>query len=161
MFEKHVDTKLIEKYLERHGWHAHQALDQVGAVLTGWHEPTGDQYAMVIKVLEQQHAVMFQLPGLLKAPLDETPADRLSGLLLMLGLLNYELVLGKWAYDPADGEVSFRCGVPADGELSYEQFERHLVATMAATLDVKTLQAILSGEKTADVAIKEEKAKVG
>jgi hypothetical protein len=38
----------------------------------------------------QKKAAVFSVPGVLKAPVDATPADRLSGLLLMMGLLNYE-----------------------------------------------------------------------
>jgi Putative bacterial sensory transduction regulator len=164
VFDKQVTTKLIEKYLDRHGWHTHRSVDQPtgGLVLTSGTAPTGGQVNLGIALLNPQKALVFQVPNVLKAPLDETPADRLSGLLLMMGLLNYKTIVGKWAYDPSDGEVAFRAGVPIDeGGLTFEHFEHCLRAVTASLGDAPALQAILSGEKTADVAVEEERARVG
>jgi hypothetical protein len=69
-----------------------------------------------------------------------------------------QLILGKFAYDPRDGEVRFSVDVPIDGnDLSYEQFQ-HCILVVVKTVEeyAPKLKAIAAGEKTAQQLLEEE-----
>lgn len=155
MFDDEVTTTLIETYLDRHGWSVHQAVpeegERQGIVLTGWGAATGEVWTMVIDPMAERKALSFRVPGVASAPPDATAADRLSGLLTAIGFINYELILGTWAYDPRDGEVSFRVSIPTDGgRLTYDVFEHCLRTTVVAVEAVAgALRGIVAGTTTA------------
>jgi hypothetical protein len=51
--------------------------------------------------------------------------------------------------------------MPIDGgELTFEDFEHCLRAVLGAMFDLPVLRSILTGEKAADVAVMEERARV-
>jgi hypothetical protein len=69
-----------------------------------------------------------------------------------------QLILGKFAYDPRDGEVRFSVDVPIDeNDLSYEQFQ-HCILVVVKTVEeyAPKLKAIAAGEKTAQQLLEEE-----
>ena len=148
-----VTVRLIEQYLDQFGWRKHTSIDeageQEGAVLTGWVGDAGLQHGLVIDPIVERGCLIFRVPKVFMAPLDETPGDRLSGLLAMLGLLNYQLLLGRWCFDPRDGEVSFKVGIPIDDGLGFKGFVRCIGAiAMSVDNDVPTLRDLLEGRTT-------------
>jgi hypothetical protein len=67
-----------------------------------------------------------------------------------------QLILGKFAYDPRDGEVRFSVSVPIDeNDLSYEQFQ-HCILAVVKTVEeyAPKLKAIAAGEKTASSSLR-------
>jgi hypothetical protein len=165
MFGNQVTTRLIEQYLDRHGWKFHQSVseasEQQGMVMTGWAGANGDTHTMVIDPIIETHALSFRVRRVASAPMDSTAADRLSGLLTLIGYFNYQLILGGWAYDPHDGEVTFTLGIPIDdGKLSFEQFEHCLrVAIVAVETDGGTLRSLVDGSRTPADVLREAMAK--
>lgn len=75
-----------------------------------------------------------------------------------MGFINYRIILGKFAYDPRDGEVRFSVDIPIDeNTVTYEQFE-HCLGVAVKTVDeyAPKLRAIVKGQKTADEFIADE-----
>jgi len=166
MFKK-VTVDLIESYLKKHGWTQFQTLPQPGEkegmVITGWQGASGQGHTLFIDPDVERRSLIFHAHNIAEAPPDSTPAERLSGVLIAMGALNYELVLGKWSYDPRDGEVVFRLGIPIDrGDLHYDDFEHVLRCVIAAVEgDGPKLKAIVDGTKTAQEVIEGEGMRVG
>jgi len=77
---------------------------------------------------------------------------------MAMGFINYRIILGKFAYDPRDGEVRFSVDVPIDeNDLSYEQFQHCMgVAVTIVEEYAPKLRAIVAGEKTAQQFLEEE-----
>lgn len=147
-----VTTSTIEKYLKRFGTPGtptrHDGVTQgVSATL----EVPGLTCTVHLDLAEETGQLAFQVPRLLLASLDDTPADRVHGLLLALGALNYRIPLGTLAYDPSDGEVALRYAMPVvGGELHYEDFEQVLVVLQnVVAKHVSDLRAVVAGETTA------------
>jgi hypothetical protein len=163
----YVTTKQVEKYLDRRGWKNHQAVpepgEKEGMVLTGWRAMNGDSYRLIIDPSVEKNCLVFRVTNIINAKPDSTPADRLSGLLMTMGFLNYELLLGGWVYDPRDGEVAFKVGVPIDdGSISYEEFQHCMMALiMAVEVDAGNLKAIVDGSRTAIDVLSKEGATIG
>lgn len=149
-----VTVELIEQYLERFGWEQYMAVpepkEKEGVVLTGWAGLGDEGHRLAIDPIVEKGMLLFKAHRVLEAPPDETPADRLNGLLLVLGALNYKHVMGGFAYDPRDGEVAFKLGMPVySDDLEYEDFEHCLKAVIAAVeVDGPKLKAIVDGTKT-------------
>jgi hypothetical protein len=98
-----------------------------------------------------------------KAPPDGTPADRLNGLLLAIGAINYRTIVGAWCYDPRDGEVMFKVAIPVHGNaLEYEDFE-HCMRVIGGAVEVEgpKFMAILDGTKTGHEVVQAEGLPVG
>lgn len=108
----------------------------------------------------EKNCLSFRVPKVLVAPRDTTPAERLADLLLAMGFINYRIILGKFAYDPRDGEVRFSVDIPIDeNDLSYERFQHCLGAAVTCVEEyVPKLKAIVAGEKTAQQFLDEELA---
>jgi hypothetical protein len=167
LFEKRVIDQ-VTSHLQRYGWSKYQEMEEAGekegVVLTGWTmEPNGENHTLAIDPIVEKNVIQFRARNVFKAPPDSTPADRLNGLLLAMGALNYKLIVGGWAYDPRDGEVLFRFGLPLhEGEISYEDFEHCIKVTVAAVeLDGARLKAIVEGTKTGPEIAAEEGLGVG
>ena len=166
MLGKGVTVKQIEKYLDRRGWNKYQSIEEPGekegATLTGWRSPGGEGYTMLIDPLVEKKCLTFRVAKILHAKPDSTPSDRLSGLLMTMSFLNYQLILGAWVYDPSDGEVAFKVGIPIDDdELSFETFEHCMRVLIAAVeVDADNLRAIVSGAKSAVDVLRAEGAKI-
>jgi hypothetical protein len=152
MFEKKVTTELIEQYLEKLGL-PHHAIDEPGEeqgiVVTMLPTSPTKQYALLIDPIVEQSRLRFRVNGVVTAPLDATPADRLSGLLLALLTYNYRIPLGGFAFDPLDGEVMLKYDLPIHGKpLPFEDF-KDVVGTLGGVLlaHAADLVAIVDGTK--------------
>jgi hypothetical protein len=156
----------ITAHLQKYGWQKFQAVPEIGeaegVVMTGWSmnpgDPASETHALAIDPIVEKNALQFRARNVLKAPPDSTAADRLSGLLLAMSALNYKLIIGNWAYDPRDGEVLFRFGLPLHTKiLSYEDFEHCLNVIIAAVeVDGAKLKEVIAGTKTGhEVAVEE------
>jgi hypothetical protein len=123
-----VTLQMLKGYLERFGWSRYQAVDepfeQEGLIHTGWRSSEADEgYTMTIDPMVERNCLSFKVVRILSAPLDSTPRERLSDLWLAMSYINYRIILGKFAYDPSDGEVRFSVNVPIDqNTFTYEQF---------------------------------------
>lgn len=151
---KGVSVKTIEQYLRRYGWSRFEAREEPGEkegiVLTGWKGLGDSQHIMVIDPIVEKNVLVFHVPKVLSAPLDGTSPEHLRELLVALGKINYQILVGKFGYDPRDGEVRFTVVVPTDNiSLTYEQFE-HCMRVITTTVERygPTLQDIIRGDKT-------------
>ena len=158
-----VTLELMKQYLERFGWHRYKAVDEPmekeGIIHTGWRSsPEAKGFNLVIDPMVEKNCLAFRVPKVLVAPLDETPAERLKDLLVAMGFINYRIILGKFAYDPRDGEVRFSVDIPIDeNTVTYEQFQHCLGVTVKMVEDyAPKLKAIVNGEKTAEEFIADE-----
>ena len=160
---KPVTVDLIEEYLDKFGWKAHEDVpepdEKEGVVMTGWRGLGDEGHPLVIDPIVEKGALLFKAIRVAQAPPDDTAADRLNGLLLAMSALNFKYILGGWAYDPRDGEVAFKVGMPVDSDdLDYKDFEHCLnVVVMAVEADGPSLKAVLDGSKTAQEILESEK----
>jgi hypothetical protein len=167
MFKNRVTTELVEKYLDKHGWPKHMSREEQGEkegiVLTGWRSQGGDGRALLIDPMHEKKSLRFMATGILKAPPSSTSSDRLNGLLMAMCMLNRQIIMGKWSYDPSDGEVRFDLGVPTDDDdLSYEEFE-HCLKMVVAAVDVYApeLRSLADGKKKVSEFLEENGSKMG
>lgn len=95
---------------------------------------------------------------MLKAQRRNVSSERLTELLTAIGFINYRMILGKFAYDPRDGEVRFSLDIPIDeGALTYKQFAHCLRVTTAMVEEYyPKLRDILKGRMTAQQVVEEE-----
>ena len=149
-----VTLELLEGYLRRFGWSRYRVEpepnEREGRILTGWRLKPGDPgYVMIIDPVVEKNVLIFHVPQLLSASPEHTASDRLMELLIAIGLINFRMILGKFSYDPRDGELRFTLALPIDQNvLTYEQFE-HCMRVTVAMVEQYTprLQAILGGEE--------------
>ena len=94
-------TRTIEKYLERFGLEVVRLsiTDDDGVCMSAL-EVEGHAYQIAVTRISEIGQVQFRVGSLLHATLDDTPADRIHGLLLALSVLNYRIPLGSLGYDP-------------------------------------------------------------
>jgi hypothetical protein len=159
-----VTLQMLKGYLERFGWSRYQAVDepyeQEGLIHTGWRSSEADEgYTMTIDPMVERNCLSFKVVRILSAPLDSTPRERLSDLWLAMSYINYRIILGKFAYDPSDGEVRFSVDVPIDqNTFTYEQFTHTMrVAIEMAERYAPILRRIVAGELTAEQFIAEDR----
>jgi len=157
-----VTLELMRQYLERFGWSRYQLADEPyekeGLIRTGWRSsPEHEGYSLIIDPMVEKGCLSFKVPQLFQAPLESTPKDRLGDLCLAMSFINYRLMLGKFAYDPADGEVRFSVDVPIDkNTFTYEQFAHTLEFVIRAVeKHVPQLQRIVSGEESVQQLVEE------
>lgn len=145
-------TRTIEKYLERFGLEVVRLsiTDDDGVCMSAL-EVEGHAYQIAVTRISEIGQVQFRVGSLLHATLDDTPADRIHGLLLALSVLNYRIPLGSLGYDPTDGEVALRYALPVTGgEVRYEDFEQVLVVLQnVLAKHAADLRAVVAGERTA------------
>ncbi len=150
-----VTLKMLTDYLERFGWSRYQAVDepfeQEGIIYTGWRSSDDeDGYRLTIDPMVEKGCLSFRVPEILKAPLEENP-EYLDDLTLAIGYINYRILLGKFAYDPRDGEVRFSVDVPIDeNTFTYAQFV-HVMGVVIKTTEqyAPQLRAIWNRQLTA------------
>jgi hypothetical protein len=158
-----VTLQMMKDYLERFGWSRYQAVDepfeQEGLIRTGWRSSEEEEgYVMTIDPMVEKGCLSFKAVQVLSAPLDSTPRERLSDLWLAMTYINYRIILGKFAYDPRDGEVRFSVDVPIDqNTFTYEQFT-HTMGVVIKTVEryVPELRRIVAGELTAEQFIADD-----
>ena len=147
-----VTLQMMKDYLERFGWSRYQAVDELfeqeGLIRTGWRSSAEEEgYVMTIDPMVEKGCLSFKAVQVLSAPLDSTPRERLSDLWLAMTYINYRIILGKFAYDPRDGEVRFSVDVPIDqNTFSYGQFT-HTMGVVIKTVEryVPELRRIVAG----------------
>ena len=166
MFKNRVTTGLVEKYLDRLGWQQHEARpelgEQEGVVITGWQGPGGGT-GLLIDPIKEKNLLRFLAVDILKAPPSSTPSAHLNGLLMAMGFLNRQLILGKWSYDPSDGEVRFDLGVATDDDdLSFEEFG-HCLKGVVIAVDgyAGDLRSIAEGKLSAGEFLERNGSKMG
>lgn len=164
MFGKSVTCKRIGKYLEKHGWEKYDIIEEKdekeGVVVTGWRSRTSSTLLMIDPMVER-NLLSFKAAKVLTARPSSTPTDQLVGLLMAMAHLNWQLIMGKWSYDPSDGEVRFELGIPIDDDdLSFEEFDHCLKAVIAATDgDRDKLKAVADGSMSISQFLKKEGGK--
>jgi hypothetical protein len=163
-----VTLELLEGYLRRFGWSRYRAEpepnEREGRILTGWRlKPEDPGYFMIIDPVVEKNVLIFHVPQLLSAPPERASSDHLRELLIAIGLLNFRMILGKFSYDPRDGEIRFTLAMPIDqNTLTYEQFEHCMRVTVAMVEQyVPHLRAILGGEEKWTALLEEEKVETG
>jgi hypothetical protein len=135
-------VKQLGKYLDKFGW-LHQSMEESekeGIIVTGW----GGRL-LTIDPIAEKHALIFEVPSVVTAPRDATPADRLNGALLAMAALNRRRILGSWGYNPTSGEIAFRLAIPTIDSMSYETFT-HLLTVQDIVEGVKTVTDVLRDE---------------
>ncbi|MCS7192581.1 MAG: YbjN domain-containing protein [Armatimonadetes bacterium] len=158
-----VTLDLMKQYLERFGWSRYKAVEEPmekeGIIHTGWRSsPDVEGFNLAIDPMVEKNCLSFRVPKILTVSLDETPQERLKDLMVAMGFINYRIILGKFAYDPRDGEVRFSVDIPIDeNTVTYEQFE-HCLGVVVKTVDeyAPKLEAIVKGKKTVKEFIADE-----
>ena len=136
---KKTTLKLLTEYLPKYGWPAFQVVDDTtdgGKILTGWSSPfISEPRLMFISVSHSQNTFNVVVPMLVSAPQEEMPIGQLADVLTAIGFANYALALGRFAYDPRDGEIRLEFGIPIDGAaITYGQFEHVMNVAQASVM---------------------------
>lgn len=149
-----VSIKMLEAYLKRFGWSRYQVRqeqgEKEGAITALWGPAGGHTYGLIIDPIEEKQVLMFHVPKVLSAPQRSTSDKALLELLTALGQINYQIILGKFSYDPRDGEVRFSITLPTDDNtVTYQQFQHCMGVLITAVERYRpTLEQIARGEKT-------------
>ncbi len=134
-----VNAKLMAAYLKRYGWEKFELVSDSAndtKILTGWVSQAGSEPHVLFIALDQsKNTALFIVPQLAKAPREDFGPSELADILMALGFANYRLLLGKFSYDPADGEIRFEYTFPTDGsKMSYEQFS-HIIDAVTSSVE--------------------------
>lgn len=148
--------KLTPQTLERHLRHAGlTGLEPWRAgVWEGWSAPLevpDQRYTLTAGLDPDSRWLALEVAGLPQALLDDTPADRVHGMLLALTVLNRRIPAGAFCYDPGSGAVLLRHTVALSrGSLSDEDLGQ-LVGAVRGVLAERgpDLRAVIAGERTA------------
>lgn len=148
-----VTVELMRSYLERFGWSRYEVVDEPyeaeGLLRTGWRShPEVEGFTLVIDPMVERQCLSFRVLEILSAPAETTNPKAHAHLMTALAFLNYSLILGKFAYDPRDGEIRFSVDLPIDANtLTYEQFVHCLrVVIMSVERYTPLLEAVKDGE---------------
>jgi len=151
-----IGGKLLATYLKRYGFEKFDILSDSGnetRIMTGWASPgSGVPHVLVITVDRAKNAALFIVPNLAKAPREDLGPSDLAEILAALGFANYSLMLGKFSYDPSDGEIRFEYAMPIDNsKMSYEQFA-HILKATTHTVEywAKRIKDSCEGERSGD-----------
>jgi hypothetical protein len=127
---------LLTEYLPRFGWPGYKVVEDTpagGKIFTGWVSPVGGVRPMFLVIDHGEETLTLVCPALAAARQDEMPVGQLADTLTALGFANFALQMGRFCYDPRDGEIRFEFGMPLAGaRLTYEQFAYMLKAAQAA-----------------------------
>lgn len=118
----------LSDQLNRYGWRDHARFDQKGEregyLSAGWSKgPMDNGYTLYVDPVVEQGLLIFSVPRLAFLPRGLSHETKLRAL-QEIAVRNRALPLGGYSFDPADGEVTFRLGVPMprSDSLSFEQF---------------------------------------
>lgn len=153
--------QLVEEYLDRFGWRAHQSAPEPGEaegyVLTGWTSQLGHTYVLSIDPQVEKKAVTFRTVGVVHAPRDATPDERLRELFYALAVINADRIIGAWGYNGRTGELSFHAALPYFGTLEYESFARILdIVRISVGVEAPALRGIVDGTSRAEEVLARE-----
>ena len=152
-----TNIKDIGAYLERFGFKNYKIIadgPEGGQLLTGWDGKFG-KYVSSIEVNHKTNTMLFVVPGIAAAPRDQIPPGRLADILMAVGFANYALLIGRFAYDPNDGEIRYNYVIPIDNAaLTFEQFA-HVMAATVQTVDywAPRLRAACEGARTGESVV--------
>lgn len=140
-----VTLELLQTYLEKAGMQGYQKED---CLYTGWQIKPGQGYTIMVRVYPDVNEVSFIVPKVFTAPPLLYSPENFKNFLMALHFLNFVTMLGKFSYDPRDGEVRYEIFVPVDeNTLTFEQFGHCIKAALAAVeTEVPKLKAILEGK---------------
>lgn len=124
-----------------------QLFEKEGLIRTAW-EKDGVKYVMTIDPIVEKDVLCFRVPEIFKAPIDRYSGDALARMWGAMCYINYRIILGKFSYDPRDGEVRFSIDLPVDdGQLTDKQFEHTLrVCKQMVEEYAPKLKAIVEGQ---------------
>jgi len=150
-----VTVQQLIKHIEQFGWKHYKAenepQEKEGIIYTSWRSsPDSRGFRMTIDPMEEKKCLSFKVYDIASAPWESTPPDRLADLMTLMSWINYDVILGKFAYDVRDGEVRLSIDVPIDeNDFNYPQFEHtmHVLLSMAERW-ASHFQALLEGQGT-------------
>ncbi|MCS7237738.1 MAG: YbjN domain-containing protein [Thermoguttaceae bacterium] len=126
--------------------------EREGIILTGFTFVEEDfSIEVIIDPIVEKGCLLMKAPRLFFARPNENPTPLLE-LLKAIGYINYTIILGKFCYDPRDGEVSFELNIAIDDiSVSFKQFEHCLRVLCLEVKDkLPKLKAIWEGRCTAE-----------
>lgn len=133
---EHTTISLLTEYLPRYGWPGFKVVEDTaagGKIFTGWVSPVGGVRPLFLTIDHRNETLTLVCPALAAARQDEMPVGQLADTLTALGFANFALQMGRFCYDPRDGEIRYEYGMPLAGaRLTYEQFEHIMNAAQAA-----------------------------
>ena len=146
-----TSIKEVGSFLERFGFKNYQVVEDTpegGKLVTGW----DGLYISMIEVNHRTNTVLFIAPKLAVAKREEIPPGRLADILMAIGFANYALLLGRFSYDPSDGELRYDYAMPIDNaEMTFEQFN-HLMLAMVQSVNywAPRLKTACEGARTGE-----------
>lgn len=163
---KAVTIELVGQYLKRRGFGKFEVISQPGrpdgVILLGLVDESGVGHPLFIDPRRDKDTLILHV-RITQASPDTTPTNRLTDLLMVMAALNYRLAIGKWAYDPKDGEVAFSATMPIDsGKLDYADFDHLLTAVLESVGGYSMkMSAIVQGSANVDQILKEAGMTIG
>lgn len=133
----------VEGIFQRHDWRYTRV---EGGILTSFEHVT-----MVVSVDEDRETVIVQVPILAGKGMPGyqrvQPAAEHDACVYLMAR-NFQLLLGGYGRDHADGEIRFVIAVPVSGSFfADEQMEHAILASVGTvTRDASVLNALLTGE---------------
>ena len=125
-----TSIKDIAGFLERFGFKGYKIIEDTsdqGKLLTGW----DGEYVAAIEIDHNTNTVLFVVPAIASAKRDEIPPGRLADILTAIGFANYALLIGRFSYNPSDGELRYDYAMPIDdAKITYGQFNHLMLATV-------------------------------
>ena len=148
---------LLTDYLPKYGWQGYKVVEERpgggGRILTGWVSPlAGSGRVMFLDVNHGKNTLLLVVPAVAIAPEESMPIGQLADVLTALGFANFALAIGRFAYDPSDGEIRYEYGMPIDATaISFEQFQ-HMIngAVAAVTYWGPRLKDAAEGDRTGE-----------
>ena len=142
-----VDLATVARYLHELGYD-HCRVDEAQRVVLV--RVRGRNGVYDLYVLPRRQLVHFQVPDLFQFRAEDPGARRLQELLLELNWMN---LLGKYSWDPRDGEVRFGYAHVAPGGLSFASFALALAQSLATVdEDLPRIRRVL-GESQAGTGV--------
>ena len=146
-----TSIKDIAGFLERFGFEKYKIIEDTsdqGKLLTGW----DGKYVSAIEINHNTDTVLFVVPGIAMAKRDDIPPGRLADILMAIGFANYALLIGRFSYDPSDGELRYDYAMPIDdAEMTYGQFNHLMTATvMTVNYWAPRLKTACEGARTGE-----------
>lgn len=148
--------ELLASYMDRLGYRylrVEEPGQREGIIVTAFtFVNEGFSIQVFIDPVVEKGCLLMKAPRLFQARMAGNP-ERLTELLKAIGYINYSIILGKFCYDPRDGEVSFEVNIAIDDiVVSFRQFEHCLIVLCGEIQDkLPKLKAIWDGQCNADV----------
>jgi len=160
---KRITLQLIMEYLERFGWKNYDVVDQPsereGIIYTGWRASEQSPVYMVsIDPMIEKRCISFRTQSLVQAPQSKVSEKILFHLLMTLEWINYRIIVGKFSYEPFQGEVHFSIDLPIDeNTISYAQFV-HSLGLVVEIVETYTplIKQVREGNMTAEQFIESD-----